>query len=72
MICSSRLFYLATRTKETTVQASLISSQIIAGKPKPSASGSYVKECIVKVAGALCPEIQRLFKNVGLPANTVS
>ena len=54
------------------VEASYVVSHLIAQHSKPYTDGEFVKKCMVKVAGVLCPKEKEKFTQVSLSNVTVA
>jgi hypothetical protein len=54
------------------VKASFLVSNLIAKKLKPYSDGEFVKECMISVINAICPEKGKLIGNVSLSRQTIT
>uniref|UniRef100_A0AAQ4RIH8 SPIN-DOC-like zinc-finger domain-containing protein n=1 Tax=Gasterosteus aculeatus aculeatus TaxID=481459 RepID=A0AAQ4RIH8_GASAC len=64
-------FYPANNTQENATIASYEVAQLIARRGKAFSDGDFVKQCLIKVAGIMCPEKMQEFNNVSMSTNTI-
>lgn len=64
-------FYPANNTQENATIASYEVAQLIARRGKAFSDGDLVKQCLIKVAGIMCPEKMQEFNNVSMSTNTI-
>ena len=64
-------FLRANKAQESATVASYEVAQLIAQHGKPFTDGDFIKQCLNKVAGIMCPEKLHDFNNVSLSRNTV-
>ena len=66
------MFTKAKSQSEAAVKASFIVAAEIAKSSRPFTEGEFVKNCIIKVCDAVCPEKRQACLNVSLSRNTVA
>ncbi|KAM3838371.1 general transcription factor II-I repeat domain-containing protein 2A-like [Diretmus argenteus] len=71
LLKQQNLFKKGTDEADKAVEASYIVSEMLAKAGKPFTDGMFVKNCMMKVAGVVCPEKKAKFANVSLSPNTV-
>lgn len=57
---------------EAAVKASFIVAAEVAKSARPFTEGEFVKNCMIKVCDAVCPEKRQAFLNVSLSRNTIA
>jgi hypothetical protein len=66
------IFHQVNRINEDAVKASFVVSNMIACHSKPFTEGSFIKDCVIKMAEIVCPDKIQTFKNISLSRNTVA
>ncbi|KAL4009366.1 hypothetical protein ACER0C_003218 [Sarotherodon galilaeus] len=66
------LFTKAKSQSEAAVKASFLVAEEVAKSARPFREGEFIKNCMLKVCDAVCPDKQQLFSNVSLSRNTVA
>lgn len=66
------MFTKAKSQSEAAVKASFIVAAEVAKSARPFTEGEFVKNCMVNVCDAMCPEKRQAFLNVSLSRNTVA
>ncbi|XP_058867560.1 general transcription factor II-I repeat domain-containing protein 2-like [Acipenser ruthenus] len=66
------IFVRQAAVQEATTKASYVLAFKIAKQNKPFAEGEFLKQCMVDVAGMLCPEYKNTFENISLSRRTVA
>ena len=57
---------------EAAVKASFFVAEEVAKSARPFTEGEFIKNCMLKVCDAVCPDKRQLFSNVSLSRNTVA
>jgi len=57
---------------EAAVRTSYIVVEDLAKAARSFTEGEFVKHCMLKICGAVCPEKRQLFSNVSLTRNAVA
>lgn len=65
-------FTKAKSQSEAAVKASFIVAEEVAKSARPFTEGEFIKNCMLKVCDAVCPDKRQLFSNVSLSRNTVA
>ena len=66
-----KCFLRANKAQENATVASYEVAQLLAEHRKAFTDGDFIKQCLKKVAGIMCPENLHDFNNVSLSRNTV-
>lgn len=66
------LFTYAKSQNEAAVKASFIVAEEVAKSARPFTEGEFIKNCMLKICDAVCPDKRQLFSNVSLSRNTVA
>lgn len=56
LVAQQQYFFRANKTQENATIASYKVAQLIARHGKPFSDGDFIKQCLTKVAGIMCPE----------------
>ena len=72
LVSQQAMFTKAKSQSEAAVKASYIVAAEIAKSSRPFTEGEFVKNCMIKVCDAVCPEKRQAFLNVSLSRNTVA
>lgn len=65
-------FFNATKLQKKATAASYEVAKLIAQHGKPFIDGEFIKQCLMKVTKAMCPEKVQDFDNVSLSRNTIA
>ena len=65
-------FTKAKSQSEAAVKASFIVAEEVAKSARPFTEGESIKNCMLKVCDAVCPDKRQLFSNMSLSRNTVA
>lgn len=71
LLAQQQYFSCAKKTQENATIASYEVAQLIAQHGKAFSDGEFIKQCLTKVAGIMCPEKSQEFDSVSLSRNTV-
>uniref|UniRef100_A0A671DNN0 SPIN-DOC-like zinc-finger domain-containing protein n=1 Tax=Rhinolophus ferrumequinum TaxID=59479 RepID=A0A671DNN0_RHIFE len=71
LLAQQQYFSCAKKTEENAIIASYEVAQLIAQHGKAFSDGEFIKQCLTKVAGIMCPEKSQEFDSVSLSRNTV-
>ncbi|KAF6339741.1 hypothetical protein mRhiFer1_008020 [Rhinolophus ferrumequinum] len=71
LLVQQQYFSWAKKPQENATTASYKVAQLIAQHGKPFSDGEFIKQCLAKVAGIMCPEQSQEFDSVSLSRNTV-
>ncbi|XP_067391997.1 general transcription factor II-I repeat domain-containing protein 2-like [Emydura macquarii macquarii] len=71
LLAQQQYFSCAKKTQENATIASYEVAQLIAQHEKAFSDGEFIKQCLTKVAGIMCPEKSQEFDSVSLSRNTV-
>lgn len=66
------MFTKAGSQSEAAVKASFVVAEEVAKSARPFTEGEFIKNCMLKVCDAVCPDKRQLFSNVSLSRNTVA
>uniref|UniRef100_A0A3B3IFR8 Uncharacterized protein n=1 Tax=Oryzias latipes TaxID=8090 RepID=A0A3B3IFR8_ORYLA len=66
------LFTIAKSQSGAAVKASFIVAEEVEKSARPFTEGEFIKNCMLKVCDAVCPDKRQLFSNVSLSRNTVA
>lgn len=72
LLAQQQQFFRANKLQENSTMASYVVAQLIAEHGKPFSDGEFVKLCLTKVVGIMCPEKMVDFSNVSLSRQTVA
>ncbi|XP_068580201.1 general transcription factor II-I repeat domain-containing protein 2-like [Cebidichthys violaceus] len=72
LVSQQAMFTKAKPQIEAAVKASFIVAAEVAKSARPFTEGEFVKNCMIKVCDAVCPEKRQAFLNVSLSRNTVA
>lgn len=71
LLAQQQYFSCARKTQENATIASYEVAQLIAQHGKAFSDGEFIKQCLTKVTGIMCPEKSQEFDSVSLSRNTV-
>ncbi|XP_030613825.1 general transcription factor II-I repeat domain-containing protein 2 [Archocentrus centrarchus] len=71
LLAQQQYFFRANKAQENATVASYEIAQLIAQHGKPFSDGDFIKQCLTKVAGIMCPEKLQEFSSVSMSRNTV-
>lgn len=72
LVSQQAMFTKAKSQSEAAVKANFIVAAEVAKSARPFSEGEFVKNCMIKVCDAVCPEKRQAFLNVSLSRNTVA
>ncbi|KAM4629813.1 general transcription factor II-I repeat domain-containing protein 2-like [Polymixia lowei] len=71
LVTQQQFFSRANKAQENATIASYEVAKLIAVHGKPFSDGDFIKQCLTKVVGIMCPEKMQDFNNVSMSRNTV-